>query len=169
MDVGEAIRSQRAIRRFADRPIAGEVLEEILDAARRAPSSMNEQRWAFVLVTGPERLRALASVGEYADHLAGAAAAVALVVPEADEDWRRESIAFDLGQCAQNLMLAAWERGIGSAHAAVYEQDLARELLGYPRDRRCDYVLGLGYPARPPTGSGRRRRLDQQLHRDRWG
>ena len=115
MDVGEAIRSQRAIRRFADRPIAGEVLEEILDAARRAPSSMNEQRWAFVLVTGPERLRALASVGEYADHLAGAAAAVALVVPEADEDWRRESIAFDLGQCAQNLMLAAWERGIGAA------------------------------------------------------
>src|SRR3990172_11096351 len=73
MDVGEAIRSQRAISRFADRPIAGEVLEEILDAARRAPSSMNEQRWAFVLVTDPERLRALASVGEDADHLAGAA------------------------------------------------------------------------------------------------
>ena len=168
MDVGEAVRSQRAVRRFADRPIVGEVLEEILDAARRAPSSMNEQRWAFVLVTERERLRTLAGIGEYADHVAGAAAAVALVTPEAEEDWRRESIAFDLGQCAQNLMLAAWERGIGSAHAAVYDQDLARELLGYPADRRSDYVLGLGYPAEPPSGRGRRRPLDHLLHRDRW-
>jgi nitroreductase len=169
MNVGEAIRSQRAVRRFGDRPIADDVLEEILDAARRAPSSMNEQRWAFVLVTDPKRLRALAGIGDYAEHVASAAAAVALVTPEAEEDWRSESIAFDLGQCAQNLMLAAWERGIGSAHAAVYDQDLARELLGYPRDRRCDYVLGLGYPAEPPGGPGRRLRLDQLLHRDRWG
>ena len=129
---------------------------------------MNEQRWAFVLVTKRERLRELARIGEYAEHLAGAAAAVALVVPEAEEDWRRESIAFDLGQCAQDLMLAAWARGIGSVHAAVYDQDLARDLLGHPSDRRCDYVLALGYPASPPTGPGRRRPLGQLLHRDRW-
>jgi nitroreductase len=169
MDVADAIRSQRAVRRFADRPIADDLLAEILDAARRAPSSMNEQRWAFVLVTDAGRLRALAGIGEYAGHLAAAAAAVALVTPEAEGDWRRESIAFDLGQCAQNLMLAAWERGIGSAHAAVYDQDLARESLGYPPDRRCDYVLGLGYPAVPAAGPGRRRPLDQLLHRERWG
>jgi nitroreductase len=169
VNVSDATRSQRAIRRFVDRPIADDVLEAILDAAHRAPSSMNEQRWAFVLVTDRDRLRELARVGEYADHVAGAAAAVALVTPEAEEDWRRESIAFDLGQCAQNLMLAAWERGVGSVHAAVYDEALARELLGYPADHGCDYVISLGYPDPRPTAPGRRRPLDALVHRHRWG
>jgi nitroreductase len=168
MEVGEAIRSQRAVRRFQERPIPAEVLDQVLDAARRAPSSMNEQRWAFVLVTDPGRLRELAAVGDYADHLSGAAAAVALVTPQAEEVWRRESIAFDLGQCAQNLMLAAWEHGIGSVHAAVYDEALVRELLGVPEDHRCDYVLALGYPASLPRGPGSRESLDRLVHRDRW-
>ena len=168
MDVSDAIRSQRAVRRFEDRLISGEDLERILDAGRRAPSSMNEQRWAFVVVTERQRLVELSRVGDYAGHIAGAAAAVALVTPEAEEDWQRESIQFDLGQCAQNLMLAAWGMGIGSVHAAVYDADLALELLGYPDGWRCDYVLSLGYPARPPSGPGERRALDDLVHRDRW-
>jgi nitroreductase len=144
------------------------VLEQLLDAAHRAPSSMIVQRWAFVLVTDRARLRELARVGEYADHVARAAAAVALVTPEAQEGWRRESIAFDLGQCAQNLMLAAWEHGIGSVHAAVYDEALARELLGHPAGHRCEYLISLGYPSRPPRAPGRRRTLSTLVHRDRW-
>src|SRR3990172_2323877 len=133
VNVDDAIRSLRAVRRFQDRPIADGVLLEILDAARRAPSSMNEQRWAFVLVSDRARLRELARIGEYAAHLAVAGAAVALVTPETDEDWRRESIAFDLGQCAQNLMLAAWGRGIGSVHAAGYDEAPVRGALRLPQ------------------------------------
>jgi nitroreductase len=168
MDTGRAIETQRAVRRFADRPIDDATLERILDAGRRAPSSMNEQRWSFVVVTDRDRLRELSAVGRYADHLAGAAAAIALVVPETDEGWRRESVAFDLGQCAQNLMLRAWDLGVGSAHAAVDDEELARRLLGYPEGRRCDYVLSIGYPARAPASAGARRPLDDLVHRDRW-
>jgi nitroreductase len=168
MDVERAIETQRAIRRFADRPIAAEVLDAILDAGRRAPSSMNEQRWSFVVVTDRDRLRDLARIGEYAHHIAGAAAAIALVTPEAQEGWRRESIAFDLGQCAQNLMLRGWDLGVGSVHAAVYDERLARRLLGVPDGRRCDYVLSLGYPAERPTEQGGRKPLDELVHRERW-
>jgi nitroreductase len=168
MDTGRAIETQRAVRRFADRPIDDATLERILDAGRRAPSSMNEQRWSFIVVTDRDRLRELSAVGQYADHLRGAAAAVALVVPEAEEGWRRESVAFDLGQCAQNLMLRAWDLGVGSAHAAVDDEELARRLLGYPEGRRCDYVLSFGYPARAPASAGARRPLDDLVHRDRW-
>jgi nitroreductase len=168
MDTYDAIVSQRAVRRFQDRPIPSEVLERILDAGRRAPSSMNEQRWAFVVVTERERLRGLARIGDHADHIAGAAAAIALVTPQAEEDWRRESIQFDLGQCAQNLMLAAWEMGIGSVHAAVYDEDLVRELLGLPKGWRCDYALSFGYPARPPSEQGEREPLEALVHRNRW-
>ena len=168
MDVGLAIETQRAVRRFGDRSIDPDVLDAILEAGRRAPSSMNEQRWSFVVVTDRARLRELATVGDYAGHIARAAAAVALVTPGADEEWRRESIAFDLGQCAQNLMLRAWDLGVGSAHAAVYDAALSQRLLGYPAGFACDYVLSLGYPAEPPSAQGSRRPIDEIVHRERW-
>ncbi len=174
MEVGEAIGGLRAVREFAPRPLPRDVLERILDAGRWAPSSKNEQRWDFVVCEERGLLEQLAGLGDYAGHLAGAAAAVALVAPAAAEGWRRVSIAFDLGQCAQNMMLAAWDLGVGSAHAAVYDQAQARRLLGYPEDHRCDYLLSLGYPAHPerlrrPRSTAARRPLAEVVHRGRWG
>ena len=56
---------------------------------------------------------------------------------------------FDLGQAAQNMMLAAWELGIGSVPATVYDHDLRPRLLGYPADHHCEYLLSFGYPGGP--------------------
>ncbi len=173
MDAWKAISGRRAVRSFDGRLLEPAHLERILEAGRLAPSSMNEQRWHFIACTDREHLEALAKVGDYAGHVAGAGAAVALVTPEADEDWRRESIAFDLGQAAQNMMLAAWERGIGSVHASVYDEGLIRELLGYPEGYRCDYLISFGYPADPadltrPRHPGGRRPIEDVVHRERW-
>jgi hypothetical protein len=72
------------------------------------------------------------------------------------------------------MMLVAWSRGVGSVPATVYEQELCRDLLGYPRDRYCEYILNFGYPAaerlieRPPRAGGRFR-LDELVYRERWG
>jgi nitroreductase len=129
---------------------------------------MNEQRWAFVVCTDRDRLRRLAGVGAYASHVAGAAAAIALVVPEGPDPDERESIAFDLGQCAENMMVAARGLGIGSVHAAVYDEPLARELLGYPAGWRCDYLLSFGYPERPHGPPRDRKPLEELVHRERW-
>ena len=76
---------------------------------------------------------------------------------------------FDLGQAAENMMLAAWELGIGSVPATVYEHDSARQLLGYPADQRCEYILSFGYPADPAeltraARAGGRRPLDEIVH-----
>ncbi len=79
----------------------------------------------------------------------GAAAAVAIVIPEEAEAWERESIVFDAGQATENAMLAPWELGIGSCHASVYDESLATDLLGYPEGMRCDVLTSLGYPADP--------------------
>ncbi len=83
------------------------------------------------------------------------------------------SILFDLGQAAENMMLAAWELGIGSVPATVYEHDTAREILGYPDDWRCEYILSFGYPADPadltrPPKAGGRAPLDELVHEERW-
>jgi nitroreductase len=134
---------------------------------------MNQQRWDFVLVTDREALRRIASLGGYADHLAGAGAAVAMVTPDSRDPDELESIAFDLGQAAENLMLAAWEEGLGSCHATIEKQDGVRRLLGIPDGHRCDLLISLGHPADPDVLSaspraGGRRALEEVLHRERW-
>ena len=173
MDVRDAISTQRAIREFDDRSIAEEDLNRIVQAGRRAPSSMNEQPCSFIVCTDRDHLRELSTVGDYAQHIAGAAAAIAIVTPEAEESWRREIVAFDAGHSVQNMMLAAWELGIGSVHAAVYDEPLTRKLLGYPQGVRCDYLISFGYPKDPatmhaPLKRGGRRPSEEVVHREHW-
>jgi nitroreductase len=172
MDTWTATRTKRVIRRFEDRPLAPDHLDRILEAGRHAGSSKNQQRWDFIVVEDRARLRELAAVGPYASHLGGAAVAVALVTPDPRVS-RSLSILWDLGAAAQNMMLAGWELGIGSCPATVYEPALARELLGYPADRSCEYILSFGYPADPadlnrPPKAGGRRALSEVVHRARW-
>jgi nitroreductase len=173
MDSWTAIRTKRMIRTFEARPLEPEHLERILDAGRHAGSSKNLQRWDFIVVDDRDHLRALSKVGPYAGHLAGAAVAVALVTPDPRGPGSPLSVLWDLGLAAQNMMLAAWELGIGSCPATVYEPALARDLLGYPEDHACEYLLSFGYPADPedlrrPPRAGGRRALDEIVHQDRW-
>jgi len=164
-----AINSVRVVRAFGERPLEEDHVDRILNAGRRAGSSKNEQTWAFIAIRDREHLAELAKVGRYAGHLAGATIAVALVTPEPSTT----SQVWDMGRAAQNMVLAAWELGIGSVPATVYDHDLAHRLLGLPRDRRCDYLLSFGYPSDPtvltrPNRTGGRVSLDEVVHDGRW-
>lgn len=173
METWQAINSVRVVRQFDDRPLAPEHLDRILNAGRRAGSSKNEQRWAFIVVREREHLRELAQVGRYAGHLAEAGLAIALVTPETGDGPRTRSVMWDLGRAAQNMVLAAWELGIGSVPATVYDHGLAARLLGLPPDRRCDFLLSFGYPAdesklKAPNRAGGRLPLEDVVHEERW-
>jgi nitroreductase len=172
-DVWTAIRTKRMVRQFEDRPLAPEHLARIVDAGRHAGSSKNLQRWDFIAVEDRATLRRLTAVGPYAEHVAGAAAAIGLVTPDPTVPSASLSLVWDAGVAAENMMLAAWELGVGSCPVTVYEQAVAREILGYPADRWCGYILSFGYPADPedltrPPRAGGRRPLDDVLHRERW-
>jgi nitroreductase len=172
-DVWRAISTKRAVRAFADRPLEPGHVDRIVRAGRRSGSSKNLQRWDYIVCRDREHLRELAAVGPWAGHLAGAAVAIALVTPDPRDSNAPLSILFDLGQAAQNMMLAAWELGIGSVPATVYEHDLARRLLGYPADRSCEFLLSFGYPADPgaltrPATAGGRLPLAAMVHEERW-
>ena len=173
METWTAIRTKRMVRRFDDRPLTAAHLKRILDVGRHAGSSKNLQRWSFIVVDDRAQLRALAAVGPYASHVAGAAVAVALVTPDPHGPGAPLSVLWDLGIAAQNMMLAAWELGIGSCPATIYEPAMAKELLGYPDDQACEYLLSFGYPANPEDltrapKAGGRRSLEEIVHRDRW-
>jgi nitroreductase len=169
----EAIDSLRVVRTFIDRPLEPAALERILNAGRRAGSSKNEQRWAFVVCRDREHLRELSTVGPYAGHLAGATVAIALVTPDPHAQGAPLSIEFDIGRAAQNMVLAAWELGIGSVPATVYDQARAAELLGLPDGMHCEYLLSFGYPAdeavlTAPKRARGRRPLAELFHQERW-
>ena len=173
MEVWTAIRAKRMVRRFEARRLAPEHLTRIVDAGRHAGSSKNQQRWDFLVVEDRDRLRRLSEVGPYAGHVAGAAAAVALVTPDPRAPGASLSLAWDAGLAAENMMLAAWELGIGSCPATVYEQAVARDVLGFPGDRFCGWILSFGYPAHPddltrPPQKGGRKPFEEVVHRERW-
>lgn len=137
------LRSLRAVRRYADRPVARPVLEQVLEVTRWTGSGKNRQPWEVVVVQDRPALQALSGFGRYAGHLSGASAAVVLVMAD-------ESDRFDAGRLAQNVMLAAWAHGVGSCPATfstAQDVERARELLDLPADRWLRHSIALGYPS----------------------
>ena len=159
MNVSDAIKYKRAVRQFQDKPLPRDVILAILDAGRRSQSSKNTQPWHFIAIQDKGTLEALSEFGTYAGHLAGAALGVAVITPSPEQ---RFSIMFDAGQAAAYMQLAAWELGIGSCLATIYEPEKARQLLGFPEDLFIRIAISFGYPLKddqidsPPMKGGRR-------------
>ena len=171
METWDAIRARRNVRTYTDEPVAQADLDRIAEAGWRAPSASNRQHWDFVIVTDPDQLRELATVWKGARHIAGAPAAIALVLPEPEDDRMRVIDQYDLGQATYAMLLAAADLGIGTGHSAVGEQAAARAILGVPEDHSVAYLIGVGHPAdRPlsPIVKPDRRPFDEVVHRGRW-
>jgi len=171
METWDAIRARRNVRAFSGRPIADDDLNRILEAGRRAPSARNTQPWDFIVVTEPSRLVELAKVWQGAGHIARSTATIAIAAPNATEARQAGLIQFDLGQASMVMAIAAADLGIGSGHAAVADQDLARSLLGIPATHHLAFLLALGYPGdKPlvPLTRMDRRAFDEVVHRERW-
>jgi nitroreductase len=167
----DAITSRRNVRQYSGQSIAPENLDRVLEAARRSPSSQNWQPWDFVAVTDRGLLTELAGVWQGAGHVAGSAATIALISPLPADERHRARISYDLGQATMSIMIAAADLGIGSCHSAVGDQDRARKLLGFPADKRCAYLISLGYPAGrllTPIQHPDRRPFGEVVHRDHW-
>jgi nitroreductase len=170
MNVSQAIRYKRAIRNFTDEALSKEEILLILNAGRRAQSSKNTQPWNFIAITDKVILSKLSECGYFASHLAGAALGVALVHADPGEKFQ---LMFDIGQCAAYMQLAAWELGIGSCLASIYQPDKAREILGYPQDMLLRIAISFGFPldsdklTKTPVKGGRRL-LEEIIHWDKW-
>lgn len=133
----------RVVRRFSDRPIGDDVLDDMLAVARWTGTSKNTQPWHIVVVEDRETLRRLAELGRFAGHVLGAKVAFALVMESAGN-------AFDCGRLAERVMLAAWAHGVGSCIGSIWGEDnerTAKELLGIPQERWLRQLISFGYPA----------------------
>jgi nitroreductase len=134
-----AIASKRDERRYADRPVAEDDVLRILDAGRLSGSSRNTQNWQFVVVSD---IAALAEAVYAPENVQTAGLVVAIV---------GAAFPFDVGRCAQNMMLAAWDIGVASCPNGVKDAPRAAELVG----GEVKMILSFGYPVRELDVEGR--------------
>ena len=139
MDTYLTIASRREVRDYADTPIPDDVRHRILDAGRLSGSSRNRQQWEFVVVTDKE---ALARCVFAPENVLGAALVVAVA---------GAARGFDVGRAAENMLLAAWNDGVGSCPNGIRDAEGAERIVGAP----VAIVLTFGYPAKPRDPSSR--------------
>jgi nitroreductase len=169
MDTYQSILTLRSVRQFdLGRPIEAAALQRVLQAGRMSGSSKDSQPWRFIVVTEQATLQALSGTGDYAQHLAGAAFAVAIVF---DPGFYRGE--FDSGRAAQNMMLAAWSDGLGSCLASMHREDDCKAVLGVPPELRLQHIISFGYPlpvdqSIPVVPKRRRKPLDEIVMHERW-
>src|SRR6185437_5814056 len=171
METWDAIRARRNVRTYLPDPVSDADLNRIAEAGWRAPSASNRQHWNFIIVTDRAQLQELSTVWQGARHIAGAAAAIALVIPQPADERTKVVDQYDLGQATYAIMVAAADLGIGTGHSSVGDQDRARAILGVPADYDVAFMIGLGYPAdRPlkPILKPNRLPFDEVVRRGHW-
>jgi nitroreductase len=137
------IASRREVRDYAERPLPPDAVRRILEAGRVAGSSRNRQARRFVAMRDRAQIDTAAEAVYAPANLRGAALAVAILV------WGKGPLGLDAGRAAQNMMLAAWNEGIGSCPNGVADPDRLRSVLSHGDDEQVMSVLSFGYPARP--------------------
>ena len=143
VDAYLAIVSKREVRQYADRPLPDDAVRRILEAGRVAGSSRNRQSRRFVALRDKALIERAAPGVYNAENLHGAALVVAIVTRG------KGPTSFDAGRAAQNMMLAAWNEGIGSSPNGIADAEILAGVLGHAGDESLVIVLSFGYPARP--------------------
>ncbi|MCC7491418.1 MAG: nitroreductase family protein [Fimbriimonadaceae bacterium] len=146
MDAIEALKTRRSVRAYTMKPVARELLEDLVDCARLAPTAMNVQPWEFVVVTDPATRRDLGDLCEYGSFLADAPACVAIIGRE------ERFILQDTACAATCLMVAARAHELSTCWAHVQGKEREREiseLLNVPTGKRVICCIAVGYAAEP--------------------
>ena len=172
MELDTCIKGRRSIRRFEDKPVPKEIIDELLEAGVSAPSGMNAKPWRFVVIENRDVIKRLSKMtkevllkGQWPENLKesfksesdvifyGAPLLILMCVPK-KEDWRTVNL-LDCGLAAQNMFLKAYQEGIGSCFigfACFLNQNpkLLAE-VGVPEDHELIAPLIFGYPAEKPA------------------
>ena len=172
MNVLEAIKKRRSVRRFLKEDVSDEALTELLDAMRWAPSAGNLQPWEFVVVRDAEVKKSVADASRQ-DWIAEAPVVV-VVCASPDRSSPRygdRGISLyclqDTAAATQNLHLAAVEKGLGSCWVGAFDEGGVAQAIGAPRGVRPVAVVPVGRPAETPVPRPRRS-LEEIVHRDRF-
>ncbi|MGO9308386.1 MAG: nitroreductase family protein [Spirochaetia bacterium] len=170
MDVFEAIAARKSVRSFLDRPVEDEVLEKILEAARRAPSARNGQEWRFVVVRDRAMRERIAREAARQPFVGTAAVLLACCAQTDGRIMRCGQAAYpiDVAIAMDHLTLAAAALGLGTCWIGSFDEMLVQQMLGIPREVRVVQLMSLGYPVDPAPVAKARLRMEDIVHREHW-
>jgi nitroreductase len=164
MDVAKAVRTMLAVRTYQEKAIPDAGVTRIVEAGRLTASSRNRQQWDFVVVRDKATLKQLGALAQTGAFIAGAALAIAVVVPEGPTGY------IDGARAAQDMMLVAWGEGVGSVWVGNMNKPEIKELLAVPDDKMILTVIPFGYPTQK-LGAGKKNRkaLAEVAHAEKFG
>lgn len=156
MGVYKAILSRRSIRRYKQRDIPYQVLEKLVNAARYAPSAANLQPCEFIIVDDKETVNNIFPTLKWAAYIAPRGnpppgkRPVTYIVVLINKEKRAEAGAEDAAAAVENILLTAYEEGLGSCWLGSIDRDKIREILEIPSCCSIEFVIALGYPDENP-------------------
>jgi nitroreductase len=191
MELENAIKTRRSVRKYKSKPVPKESILEVLEAANLAPSATNRQPWEFLVVhrsyldgldqllreafagrvagVSEDTLRhaikdlpipvdkngdKLKGLGHFYRTLGGAPVAIVVYVPKETDPWVWKNNISDASAATENLLLAAWDKGLGTCWLTgplKTRADMIASFLGIDEDREIVAIVALGYPDHKPT------------------
>ncbi len=163
MNALKVLKERRSIRKFQEKEIPKEIIEDIIDCGRLSATAINIQPWEFVIVTYSDTRKKIADITDYGKFIKNAP--VCIVVFCKDTKYYLE----DGSAATENILLAAKAYGLGSCWVAGdkkrYAEDI-RKLLGVPEGYKLVSLIAIGYPAESPHPV--KRSLEEVIHWEKW-
>lgn len=179
MDLMEAIKGRRSIRKYKPDPIPEEVLQKVLEAVRWSPSWANTQCWEVIIVSDPnmksELTNAFTTTNPARSSITEAPFVVVLCGKKGVSGFKKSEavtakgdwLMFDTGIAMQTLCLAAHGLGLGTVVVGMFDHQKAGEILGVPESVEVVAITPLGYPA-SGASAPKRKELSEFVFYDRY-
>ena len=184
MSTFETIKSRRSIRKYSTRKIEDEKLNKIFEAGRLAPSWQNKQCWRFIVIQNKETINKLALKSGFiskANFFIKDAPVVIVVCANPRNSGKMNGQNYYLVDTAiafQQMMLVAWEMGIGSCWLGAFNEEKVKLILSIPQEIKVVALSPFGYPAKKDSlyaktvkifaGSNNRKKLETIVHNEMW-
>ena len=169
----ECIKTRRSIRRYKDDPIPEDVIQEILDCGRHAPSAHNRQPWAFVVVKDKKKIEKLSQTHQWAPFVANAQVCIILCCTETQKDLNKSAMHLSVACAAQNMLLTIHNHGLGSCWTYVQDskgdkvEKKVKKILNIPKHIEVICMLPIGYPDQV-RGEKPMKDLEDITHDEKW-
>ncbi len=170
MDVFDAIRKRRSIRKYLNQPVEKELIIKVLEAARLGPSAVNAQPCHFIVVTNIKVRESLGNA--YNADWFLKAPVIIVVCANPKEAWRRrdgeEYWKVDAAIAMQNMILTATDLGLGTCWVGSFDEKEVKKSLNIPKDFRVVAMTPIGYPDERKGQVTDRKSLEAMVHNEKW-
>jgi nitroreductase len=170
MDVLDAIRTRKSVRKFLNKAVEKEKLIAILEAGRLALSASNRQEWRFVVVSDRETKRKLAQVANRQTFIAEAPVVI-VACAETDGHVMRCGQAcypIDVAIALDHITLAAVELGLGTCWIGAFDENEVKQILSVPAEIRVVALMPLGYPSDSSVINKKRSPFNEIAKYENW-